>query len=119
MFVATGALKEEDSVSSLESRAEVVTCYNAGTALADQTINNVLLDFCSHVIGTGVGPGATISNRYILSGGDSVLFSATALPSCSFIIDENCSRLLQEPLNQCNVNSNNKQGGFETDPLLS
>ncbi|KAJ7902946.1 hypothetical protein B0H13DRAFT_2026083 [Mycena leptocephala] len=108
--------KKEIAAAALQSRVEVVTCYNVGTQLADQDINNALVEWCSAVKGTTLGPNGNIFRRTEIGNGFSVLLSATARPGCSFTIDDNCTRLLQEPLNQCNVNANDKQGGYETDP---
>ncbi|KAF8226128.1 hypothetical protein L208DRAFT_1407509 [Tricholoma matsutake] len=117
LSVETGLTKAGNATTlAKRAGAEVVTCYNTGTAADRAPIVTVIDDWCNnHAIGTSVSNGETIWARYNY-GAFTVLVSAEAINGCAFTVDGNCNRLLREPVDQCNTGGvNGKQGGFEAD----
>ncbi|KAF7307900.1 hypothetical protein MKEN_01150700 [Mycena kentingensis (nom. inval.)] len=91
--------------------SEQVTCYDQGT-----TADRAPLSSNSRHMGRQVNDGHKIQTRYDY-GEFTVLVSGEAINGCNFVVDDNCSRLLQLPIEQCNTDadSDGKQGGYETD----
>ncbi|KAF7307902.1 Glycoside hydrolase family 55 protein [Mycena kentingensis (nom. inval.)] len=94
---------------------EQVQCYNTGTKADRASIVSYIDDFCFDLKGRTVNNGRVFTTRYN-SGTFTVLISGAAINGCSFVVDNNCARLLRLPVDSCNTDGvNDKQGGVVTD----
>ncbi|KAF8143870.1 hypothetical protein K438DRAFT_1979333 [Mycena galopus ATCC 62051] len=120
------AVGPEPKISSraLQERQAEISCYNVGTEIDDTLANSLLTTWCEAVVGTEVTGGTgTLYGRYNLGNGDSLLLAITADAGCAFTVDplNGCTYNFQQPLNDCNTATSEKQagGGVYTIPCSS
>ncbi|KAH8832497.1 hypothetical protein DL96DRAFT_1704559 [Flagelloscypha sp. PMI_526] len=105
---------------NLESRDEVVTCYNKGTKIDRKYAITAIETFCGEVMGRHFNNDELFEKRYKFGNEvtQHMLISLKPINNCGgFTVDDNCGRLLRLPIDKCNTKGENgKQGGYETDP---
>ncbi|TDL19247.1 hypothetical protein BD410DRAFT_805857 [Rickenella mellea] len=94
------------------------TCYNTGSTIGRDFAYAAIDAFCKSVMGKTTTPGVPMTGTYTWSGGSETMFiSAAPINGCTFKVDDNCNKLLQDPIMNCNVDgpTNTTQGGYWTD----